>query len=201
MQQVDNTKAIEHFLRQGRKTPKNLLGPGLIHPTAQIGRNVTLGFGVVIDDGVVIEDDVQIWHHCVIRSNTILRKGVIVGHLTLIERDTEIGEETVVHSQAHITAEAKIGKKIFFGPKVTCINERHITKFRHDVIPQKLEGPVIEDFCRIGTGALLLPGVWIGHNAIVGAGALVTKDIPPKQIWIGHPAKYWGMVKEEEILS
>lgn len=105
--------------------------------------------------------------------------------------DVYIGPDVLMI--ANQGAEIRLGNKIMFGPRVRVIADHH----RHDVptIPIRDSGYqdqapiVIEDDVWIGTGATLLKGVRVGRGAVVGAGAVVTKDVPPLEIWAGNPAK------------
>lgn len=166
----------------------------------KVGTNVTIGHGVIIDDGSVIGNDVFIGHNTVIRSGVKIGHGCVIGHLVLIERDTFIGRMTTIQSQCHITAEAEIGERVYFGPCVTIINEWKITKHRHHVTPQDLKGPKIGDGARIGTQSLIMPGVSIGINAMIGAGSVITKDVGEREIWRGPQALKVGMVLKEELI-
>lgn len=171
------------------------------HRSARIGENVTIGHGVVIDEDVIIGNDVFIGHNSVIRNGVTLGRGVVVGHLVVIEQMTSIEKNTVVQSQCHITAHATIGANVFFGAAVVCLNEWTISKWRNDRIKQVLKGPVIKDWCRIGTRSLIMPGVTIGEHAIIGAGAIITKNVAPYEKWYGECARCRGMSDEYELIG
>ena len=169
----------------------------LISPNCRIGKNVRLG-QCVIEEGCSIGDNVFVGHFTMIRSGVKIGKNSVIGHLVMIEADTEIGEFTTIQSQCHITKYAKIGDHTFWGPMSGCINTHRISHGRG--FPAKLEGPVIKFGARIGTGALIMPGVVIGENSVVGAKSLVTKDVPDREVWLGHPARFKQMVLADEIL-
>jgi len=171
---------------------------GPIHGSVTFGKNVRLGENVVIDKGCSLGDDVFIGHNCVIRSGVKIGSGSVIGHLVMIERDAEIGQKVTIHDQCHITTFAKIGDFVFIGPKVMCINTRRISHGRG--FEPELEGPEIGYAARVGAGSIILPGRKIGENAVVGAASLVVRDIPPRQIWFGSPAKYRSEVPPDEIM-
>lgn len=154
-----------------------------ISPTAVISPDVWLGNGVVVDDDVVISSGCKIWHHTVIRSKVRLGQRVVVGHNVVIETGTEIGSDTTIQSQCHITALARIGTRVFLGPMVTMINEKHIASHGRK-IPQKLEGPVIGDCARIGARSLLMPGSVIGRQATVAAGSIVKGSVQDGTVYV-----------------
>jgi len=169
-----------------------------IHWSVKFGSRVRVGDNVVIDHDCSIGDDVFIGHNCVIRSGVKIGSGSVIGHLVMIERDTEIGQRTTIQSQSHITARARIGGFAFLGPKVMLINTRRISHGRG--FEPELEGPEIGFAARIGAGAIVLPGRRVGENSVIGAGSLIVRDIPPRQIWFGSPASYHGEVPASEIM-
>jgi UDP-2-acetamido-3-amino-2,3-dideoxy-glucuronate N-acetyltransferase len=173
--------------------------PQAVHPSTRFGRNVRLGHGVIIDAGVRISDDVFIGHHTVIRSGVRIHHAAVIGHLVVIEAETVIGAETTIQSQCHITKGARIGSRVFFGPGAVMINEWRIASHGRR-IPQRLEGPVVRNGARIGAGALIMPGVEIGQNAMIGARSIVTRNVPPREVWFGCEAASRGPVPEEEIV-
>lgn len=179
----------------------NTIHPSAVmHSSTTIGDRVRIGANVVIDDGVSIGNNVAIWNCTVIRSRVKIGDGTVIGHLCLVERDTKIGSDTIIQSQTHITAEAMIGNKVFIGPSVVIINEKRIASHNRK-IPQKLEGPIIEDGARIGAAALILPGVKIGEQAFVGAGSIVYEDVPPRVLYICRDRiPTIKKISEEELL-
>lgn len=155
---------------------------------------IRYGAGTEFGENVVLEKDVVIGKNCYIGSGTVIRNGVvigdnsIVGHLCVIEEGTKIGSNSTIQSQCHITAFARICDNVFFGPCVCCINDTKMVKYhpeRGDFIPR---GPVFMSGCSIGARSVILPGVAIGENAIIGAGSVVANDVPSGETWIGNKA-------------
>lgn len=169
-----------------------------IHWSVRFGKGVRIGENVVIDEGCSIGDDVFIGHNTVIRSDVKIGAGSVLGHLVVIERNAEIGQKVTIQSLCFITAYAKIKDFVFFGPKAMCTNTRRISHGRG--FEAQLEGPEIGYGVRIGAGSIILPGRKIGENAVIGAAALIVRDIPPRQIWFGSPATYHGEVPADEIM-
>ena len=172
---------------------------GPIHWSVKFGRGVKVGENVVIDKDCSIGDGVFIGHNTVIRQGVKIGANSTIGHLVVIERDTVIGQKVTIQSQCHITAHAKIGDFVFIGPQAMCINTRRISHGRG--FAPALEGPEIGHGARVGAGSITLPGRKIGENAVLGAAALVVRDIPPRQIWFGSPASYHGEVPADELMS
>jgi acetyltransferase-like isoleucine patch superfamily enzyme len=123
---------------------------------------------------------------------------VVVGRGSLVENDTTVGAMTKIQADAYITAYSTLEEHVFVAPCVVTTNDNFMgrTERRHDVI----KGPTIRRGARIGGGATLCPGIEIGEEAFVGAGAVVTKDVPPRTIVYGNPARPVRDVPEEELL-
>jgi len=177
-----------------------------ISHSVKFGRNVRVGHGVVIDPDCVIGDDVFIGHNSVIRSGVRIGNRSIIGHLVVIEETTKIGDDVTIQSQCHITKLARIEDRVFMGPQAMCINTHRISHGRD--YKAKLEGPVIKFAARIGSGSILMPGVTVGRNSVIGAGSLIVKDVPDEQIWYGkhtvtvsQAATFQNYVPKNEILG
>lgn len=162
------------------------------------GENVRIGYGVVIEQGCEIGDNTLIAHHTVLRPNTKIGSDCTIGHLVVFEGETHVGGDVYIGSQSHITLGAFICDKVFIGPSVLTANTRNIVHGRE--IPLIVKGPTILRAARIGGGSHLFPGITIGTNALIGLGSVVTKNVPPMEIWFGNPATYRSMVKESELL-
>jgi acetyltransferase-like isoleucine patch superfamily enzyme len=146
-----------------------------------------IGFFTVIDEKCRFGTNVFVGNQTMIRSNVTVGNDSTIGHSVVIESDTTIGDRVTIQSQTHITGHALIENDVFIGPNATTSNTRHISHGR--AFRPVIMGPIIRRAARIGAGATLLPGITIGENSVVGAGATVTKDVPDYEIWIGNPAK------------
>jgi acetyltransferase-like isoleucine patch superfamily enzyme len=106
---------------------------------------------------------------------------------------------TKIQAEAYITAHSTLEEHVFVAPCVVTTNDNLMgrTERRHDLIA----GPTIRRGARIGGGAVLCPGVEIGEEAFVGAGAVVTKDVPPRVIVVGNPARELRAVPQDELLE
>jgi len=115
-----------------------------------------------------------------------------------VENDTTIGAMTKIQAEAYITAYSTLEEHVFVAPCVVTTNDNFMgrTEHRHDLV----RGPTIRRGARIGGGAVLCPGVEIGEDAFVGAGAVVTKDVPPRVIVVGNPARELREVPTDELL-
>ena len=165
-----------------------------------IGKNCTIRANSIIYCGVIIGDGSQTGTGTVIRERCTFGINNVIGTLTQVENDTIVGDNTFIQTCAHITANMKIGNDVFIGPHVISCNDNKILRIK-DVkagVKTELIGPTIKDGARLGSGAMLLPGVVIGEDCMIGVGSVVTKNVPSGETWVGNPAKLKKKVKENE---
>lgn len=170
----------------------------IIYNGTSIGEYSRISSNVRIEAGCRIGSHTFIGHGCVLRPGTHIGDNCTIGHLTVFEGDSEIKDGTLIHAQCHITKGVTIGERVFIAPLFVGANDPRMCHARRHCIDYKETPYVIGDGARIAVGVTLLPGVRIGHNAMVGAHALVTKDVPDNAIVRGVPAVVVGTVPEEE---
>ncbi len=163
-----------------------------------IGKNVKLYPMSYIEDNVSIGDNTFIGYSCVIREGTTIGSDCSVGHLTVFEKGAKIANRVGIHSQCHICQGSVIEDDVFIAPYYVGTNTKTIDHGRG--INPSIEGPTIKRAARIGAGVVLTPGVSIGENSFIGAGSLVSKDVPDREIWFGHPAKKKADVSDDNLL-
>jgi acetyltransferase-like isoleucine patch superfamily enzyme len=134
-----------------------------------------------------------------VRERVEIGNDVVLGRGSLVENDTTIGALTKIQADAYITAYSTLEEHVFVAPCVVTTNDDYMgrTDRRHELI----KGPTIRRGARVGGGAILCPGVEIGEEAFVGAGAVVTKDVPPRTVVVGNPARVLREVPEHELLD
>jgi UDP-2-acetamido-3-amino-2,3-dideoxy-glucuronate N-acetyltransferase len=152
-----------------------------IHPLSDVKSN-SIGFGTRIWQFVVVLPGAQIGHSCNICSHC------------LIENDVVIGDRVTVKSGVQLWDGLRIGNDVFIGPNATFTNDRFP---RSQKKPEKFLISTICDGASIGAGAVVLPGLTIGSKAMVAAGAVVTRSVPPNAVVVGNPAKIVGYVNAE----
>jgi len=116
-----------------------------------------------------------------------------------VENDTKLGDRVKVQANAYLTAYMTIEDDVFIAPCVMTTNDNFMgrTERRHSLI----KGPTIRRGARVGGGATLLPGIEVGEEAFVGAGAVVLADVPPGKVVVGVPARVIRDVPDDELLT
>ena len=128
-----------------------------------------------------------IWQFCVILENASIGKNCNINCNVFIENDVKIGDNVTIKPGVQIWDGITIEDDVFIGPNVTFTNDLFPRSKKH---PEKFEKTLIKKGASIGANATLLAGITIGENALIGAGSVVTKDIPANEIWMGNPAKF-----------
>ena len=156
--------------------------------------------GTIIYTGCIIGENTMIGHHCVIREAVNIGNNCIVGHHVVFEGCVKVGDCTAIHSQCHITSYSEIGSYVCIGPMTVTANDPVMSHYRKNIeVPPK--GPTICDGARVAAGCVILPGVTIGREAVIGAGSLVTKDVPDYMVAYGSPAKVTMRIPDTALLK
>lgn len=167
------------------------LPPLVVGSGAVICAGAVLVAGAAIGEGVVIGDQVYV------RERTAVGRESMIGRGCSIESDVLIGARVRVQSNSYIASFCELEDDVFVAPCVVTTNDMTAGRRPQNVA---LRGPRLRRACRIGGGAVLLPGVEIGEEAFVGAGSVVTRDVAPRSLVFGSPAKHVRDVDERELL-
>jgi acetyltransferase-like isoleucine patch superfamily enzyme len=164
-----------------------------------IGAGTVVSTGAIVFAGTRIGERVIVGDAARVRERCDIGDDVVIGSGSLIENDTTVGRMTKIQAEAYITAYSTLEEDVFISPCVVTTNDDFMgrTEKRFELV----KGPTVRRGARVGGGAVLCPGVEIGEEAFVGAGAVVTKDVPPRVVVVGNPARVLRDVPAEELLS
>jgi acetyltransferase-like isoleucine patch superfamily enzyme/dTDP-4-dehydrorhamnose 3,5-epimerase-like enzyme len=138
-----------------------------------------------------IGHDTRIWQYVVVLRNASIGANCNICSHVFIENDVTIGDNVTVKNGVHIWDGVTIDDHVFIGPNVTFTNDKFPRSKRHD---KEFERTVVKRGASLGANATILPGLTIGENSMVGAGAVVTHNVPPNAIVAGNPAVITGYV-------
>ncbi|MDQ1882873.1 acyltransferase [Aeromonas salmonicida] len=140
-----------------------------------------------------IGKDTRVWQFSVILKQAKIGSDCNICAHTLIENDVIIGNRVTVKSGVYLWDGITVEDDVFIGPCAAFTNDKHP---RSKVYPDCFLRTVLQKGCSIGANATILPGITLGEYCMVGAGAVVTKDVPPYAVVIGNPAKVVKFVNE-----
>jgi UDP-3-O-[3-hydroxymyristoyl] glucosamine N-acyltransferase len=154
---------------------------------AAIGEKCILrDFGIVYSK-TVLGDNVKTGHHYLVREDTVIGNNTLIGSNVIIENECKIGKNVSIQSGVYIPTHCEIADFVFLGPNAVLTNDKYIGF--EDSRKGRLEGVFIEEKASIGANSTILPSVTIGRHAVVGSGAVVTKNVGPGEVVVGVPAK------------
>lgn len=161
--------------------------PAYIHPTATVEAGATLGAGV------------RVWHDVHIREHATVGDHTSIGKGAFIDSGVTIGANCKLQNYALLYRGCRLGDGVFIGPGVILTNDARPRAINFDgSLKQNSDWHcgevIIEDGASLGAGAIILPGIRIGRFALIGAGAVVTHDVPAHTLVWGNPARGVGWV-------
>ncbi|HSS42839.1 MAG TPA: DapH/DapD/GlmU-related protein [Solirubrobacterales bacterium] len=175
------------------------LAPGLlIGDKVSIGEGALIGGHVVIHSGVRIGPGARVGDHAQVRDGAVIGAGSTVGSYVCVDPGVVIGERVSVQTRCYVTGGTRIEDDVFVGPGVTLTNDNSMNRHGPEF---EFEGPLLRRACRVGGGSTICPGVEIGEEAFVAAGAVVTADVPPRTVVMGVPARAVREVPKADLLQ
>lgn len=161
-----------------------MLDNNFIHPLSDV-QTENVGAGTYV------------WQFTVILKKAVIGENCNINCNCFIENDVKIGNNVTIKAGVQIWDGVHIEDNVFIGPNVTFTNDLIP---RSKIYPKEFRKTILRKNCSIGANATLIAGIQIGEYALIGAGSVVTKDIPPFTVWYGNPAIHKGYITEKSIL-
>jgi acetyltransferase-like isoleucine patch superfamily enzyme len=179
------------------------LRPGSSAAGADIGTLVvevgaTVCCGAVVYAGAHVGARAIIGDQAQVREQARVGTGSVVGRASCVDFEARVGDRVLIQTGVYVTGGSVVEDDVFLGPGVLTTNDN--TMGRH-ASGEALLGPTFRRACRVGGGAVLVPGVTIGEEAFVAAGALVTRDVGDREVVMGVPARVVRRVSDEDLLE
>lgn len=141
-----------------------------------------------------IGEDTHIWQFCVVLKDAVIGNRCNINCQVFIENDVIIGDDVTIKPGVQIWDGVRIEQNVFIGPNVTFTND---IVPRSKQYPENFEKTFIEVGASIGANSTIIAGNRIGAYAMIGAGSVITKNIPPHTLWYGNPAKHMGYITKD----
>jgi acetyltransferase-like isoleucine patch superfamily enzyme len=168
------------------------LAPLVIDEDAVVCCAAIVFAGARLAAGVIVGDQAYV------RERAVIGAGSVIGRGSAVDNDVRIGARVRVQTDVYLTANSVIEDDVFVGPGVLTTNDS--TMARHDDA-YPVVGPTLRRACRIGGAVVITPGVEIGEEAFIAAGAVVTKDVPPRGVVMGVPGRNVREVPDEDLVE
>jgi acetyltransferase-like isoleucine patch superfamily enzyme len=156
----------------------------------QLGDNARIRAGTIVYANSVIGNHLETGHNVVIREENRIGNHFSVWSNTVIDYGCIIGNNVRIHSNCYIAQFTTIEDDVFIAPGVSIANDPH------PICALCMRGPTLKKSCRVGVNATILPHIVIGESALIGAGSVVTHDVPPGAVVYGNPATIRKNVNE-----
>ena len=194
----EGVKVLEHAVvgKQPTLSPRSTAKREPLEP-AVVGDGTVISTGAIVFAGSTLGARVIVGDQACVRERVDVADDVVIGRGALVENDTTIGARTRIQADAYVTAYSTLEEDVFVAPCVVTTNDNFMG--RTEKRKELMKGPTIRRGARIGGGAILCPGIEIGEEAFVGAGAVVTKNVPPRVIVVGSPARVLRDVDPAEL--
>jgi acetyltransferase-like isoleucine patch superfamily enzyme len=163
-----------------------------------IGPNATIRSGSIIYEGTTIGAYLTTGHNVVIREQNYIGDYFNVWSNSIVDYGCKIGSHVKIHSNCYVAQFTEIEDQVFLAPGVTVANDMHPGCERSQ---ECMRGPIIKHGAQIGVNVTLLPFITIGERALIGSGAVVTKDVPPETVVAGNPARVIRSIYDLKCVS
>jgi acetyltransferase-like isoleucine patch superfamily enzyme len=175
-----------------RSTARGEVGP------LQLAAGVTVCTGAIVFAGTRIGERVILGDGCFVRERCTVGPGTVIGRACSVDNDVQIGARVKVQTNAYLTARTVVEDDVFVAPGVITTNDNTMSRHAPGDAPY---GSVLRRACRIGAGAVILPGIEIGEEAFVAAASIVTRAVAARTLVMGRPARVVRQVIDAELIE
>lgn len=187
---------IQENVQLGIPSREYLKGDPSMWPPTKIGNNAVLRSGTIIYCDVIVGGSFQTGHNVLAREKTRIGHNVLIGSYSILDGHTQIGNNVKIQSSVYIPLNVIIEDKVFIGPGTVLTNDKYPLRGK-----KPLKGPILRKGVSVGANVTFLPGIEIGEGAMIAAGSVVGKDVPPWKLAIGNPAKIKDLPEELKVLN
>ncbi|HEX3689249.1 MAG TPA: DapH/DapD/GlmU-related protein [Solirubrobacteraceae bacterium] len=163
-----------------------------------IADDATICSGAILYAGASIGHRAIVGDQCQVRERGVLGERSVLGRGSTLDFDCVVGARVSVQTLVYITAGTIVEDDVFLGPGVVMTNDNTMSRHGPEM---PLRGATLKRACRVGGGAVLIPGVVIGEEAFIAAGAVVVRDVPDRAVVMGVPGRVVRQVSDEELLE
>ena len=175
-----------------------MMGEGTL-PPVRIGDGCTIGVGCVLYAGSQIGGKVFIADGAQVREKCTIGECVIIGRGVTVENECTVGDYTKLQAHVYLCAWCDVGDHVFMAPMVATTNDNFLGRTKERFKYRR--GPTVQTGARIGGNAIVLPGKTVEREAVVGAGAVVTKNVREGTVVVGVPARFLRETPEAQLLE
>jgi UDP-2-acetamido-3-amino-2,3-dideoxy-glucuronate N-acetyltransferase len=179
-----------------RLAPRSRAGGAL--GALELAAGVSIGAGAVVFAGASIGAEAIVGDQAFVRERSSVGEQSVIGRGSVLDNDVHVGARVRVQTNVYLTAFTLVEDDVFVGPGMTSTNDDAMGRHPPEAA---LRGAILRRACRVGGGTVLTPGVEIGEEAFVAAGAVVTNDVPARTVVMGVPARVVRDVPAEDLLE
>lgn len=167
-------------------------GPLLLGPGAKVCCGAVVYAGARIGAETIVGDQAQVRERALVGSQSV------VGRASSVDFDARVGDRVLIQTGVYVTGGSVVEDDVFLGPGVITTNDHAMGRHPRGA---PLAGPTFRRACRVGGGVVLVPGIEVGEEAFVAAGAVVTRDVPPRAVVMGVPGRVVRQVPDEDLIE
>lgn len=174
------------------RAPREDPGPAVLGDRVVVCAGAVVYAGARLGDGVVVGDGAQVRERASVDAESVIGRGASV------DNDVVLGARVKLQTGVYLAAWSEVEDDVFLGPGVVTTNDDAMGRHAGG---EGVRGPILRRACRIGGGAVLVPGVEVGEEAYVAAGAVVTRDVPARAVVMGVPGRVVREVGAEDLVQ